>query len=161
MASRDEHEIHSTLNVSTTTEANWETDHDMAYQYKGKDWMTYLRGMWNVRNNMDPRVHWGANYVAHKDYANIAYRLAYNHKENQATHSVGFEGKCYNAEVYYKAHVDVEHKTDGDADAGHKASFNLYQEHKVNSELSYKYRVWVNMMNPSDYKWGAVFTQNV
>lgn len=158
--SKDEHEVHSNVNVDTTTAGGFASDYNVAYQYKGGDWMSYVRGAFNIAAGSIPSVHWGASYRAHKTYANVAYRLAYSHADKSATHSVGFEGKCYSDEVYYKAHVDVNHSTDNAEDRAHTAKFNLFQEHKVNSNFSYKYKVSVDLMNPQDYRWGAVFTQN-
>jgi len=161
--SKDEHEIHHNLNVVTLPDGKFCPNIDAAYQYKGGDWMTYVKGHWSLLNNTIPALQWGASYQAHKKYANLAYRVNLNHAKQTAKHSAGFEGKCYDGKVYYKAHVHYEHANEElkkENAPAQVAKLHMYNEHKCNANFSYKYKVIVNLMEPSDFQWGAVFSSS-
>jgi len=159
--SKDEHEIHHDLTVITLPDGKFCPKLDAAYQYKGADWMSYAKGSWSLLHNTVPALQWGASYQAHKKYCNLAYRVNLNHAKMTAKHSAGFEGKCYDGKVYYKAHVHYEHGKEKEAEtADHIAKLHMYQEHKCNANFSYKYKVMVNLMKPSEFQWGAVFSSS-
>jgi len=123
--------------------------------------MSYLKGVW--KGDAVPEMTWGASYLAHKKYANLAYRLNYNHATQTAQHEAGFEGKCYDDKVYYKGHFTFEGAKQGEEGApapAHKMMFNLYNEHKCTANFTYKYKVQVDLNNPSAYKWGAVLSSS-
>jgi len=49
--SKDEHEVHSTVDIETHPDGKLVPKFDAAYQYKGGDWMSYLKAAWH----MDPK----------------------------------------------------------------------------------------------------------
>jgi len=155
--SRNKHEVHMSTWADASPGSSWGLRNANAYRFSSDKWMMYLKHAWNFKSFKSDSTAVGGTYKF-TDNCCGAYRANLNTVDNELTHSVGAEGRCFSNKLYVKTHFDLNHSVVKDSKKEVGIKWNMYMDQKVNNAFTWKWKAVMDVHNPADVKYGAVLT---